>query len=85
MSLEGAQQRRTGSSSASGYGAGGEGLLPRLLHLGQRFSERGQDFAEYGLLMALITLIVIAAVTITGVQLGAIWERISAGLLAALP
>ena len=40
--------------------------------------EKGQDLAEYALLIGLIALVVVAAVTFLGGQITAVFERIGA-------
>ena len=43
--------------------------------------ERGQDLAEYALLIGLIALIVILAVTLLGEQISTIFSRIATNVL----
>ena len=43
-------------------------------------SEEGQDLAEYALLIALIALVVIAAVTLLGTQIQAVFNNIANAL-----
>jgi pilus assembly protein Flp/PilA len=43
-------------------------------------SEEGQDLAEYALLIALIALVVIAAVTLLGTQIQAVFNGIANAL-----
>ena len=45
--------------------------------LAVRKSEKGQDLAEYALLIGLIALVVLAAVTILGTNLTAVFNRIA--------
>ena len=45
-----------------------------------RKSEKGQDLAEYALLIGLIALIVIVAVTLLGTQISTIFENITTAL-----
>ncbi len=46
--------------------------------------EKGQDLAEYALLIALIAIVVIAAVTLLGGQVQGIFNRIAGNLQGAL-
>ncbi len=46
--------------------------------------EKGQDLAEYALLIALIALVVIAAVTLLGTNITAIFNSIAGTLGAAV-
>lgn len=43
-------------------------------------NEEGQDLAEYALLIALIALVVIAAVTLLGVQIQTVFNNIATAL-----
>ncbi len=55
-----------------------------LFNLAVRFlrtNEKGQDAAEYALLLALIALVIIIAVTAVGLDLSALYD----GFLAAFP
>jgi pilus assembly protein Flp/PilA len=45
--------------------------------------ESGATAIEYGLIAALIAVVIIAAVSIVGTQLAALFGRISAALIAA--
>ena len=63
--------------------------LERTLHSLQRTwkrleDETGQDLAEYGLLAALIAVVVIGAITLLGGSLIAVWNAIT-NALAGLP
>ena len=42
--------------------------------------EEGQDLLEYALLVALIALVAVAAITLTGTNVNAIFVRIAAAL-----
>jgi pilus assembly protein Flp/PilA len=46
--------------------------------------EDGQDLIEYALLAGFISLVVIAAVTLLGTNLNAVWEAL-AGLVGGIP
>lgn len=43
-------------------------------------NESGQDLLEYALLVALIALVAVAAITLTGTNVNAIFVRIAAAL-----
>ena len=45
--------------------------------------EEGQDLLEYALLVALIALVAVAAITLTGTNVNAIFVRIAAALTPA--
>jgi pilus assembly protein Flp/PilA len=47
-------------------------------------SQRGQDLAEYGLLMGFIAIAVVAGVSILGQQLAALYQSITTQLIAIL-
>src|SRR5213593_4190978 len=53
-------------------------LVNRLLALAR--GEEGQDLLEYALLVALIALVAVAAITLTGTNVNAIFVRIAAAL-----
>ena len=57
-------------------------LMNRLLALAR--DEEGQDLIEYALLVALISLIAVAGVTLAGQQVLAVFNSIGARLAAAL-
>ena len=42
--------------------------------------EKGQDAAEYALLIALIAIVIIAAVTLLGLDISAVFDSIAAAL-----
>ncbi|MEW5920470.1 MAG: Flp family type IVb pilin [Bacillota bacterium] len=44
--------------------------------------EEGQGMAEYGLILALIAVVVIGALTLLGGQLEAVFDRITGGISA---
>jgi len=46
-------------------------------------NEEGQDLLEYALLVALIALVAVAAITLTGTNVNAIFVRIAAALTPA--
>jgi len=46
-------------------------------------SEEGQTMAEYGLLLALIAVVVIAAITLLGGQLSLLFNQVTDGLSGA--
>ena len=46
--------------------------------------ERGQDLVEYGMLMALIAVICLAAVAFVGGQISTVWSVVSSTLGSAL-
>jgi pilus assembly protein Flp/PilA len=48
--------------------------------MSQTKSEKGQDLAEYALLLALIAIVVIAALLLLGPQIAAIFNQITAAL-----
>lgn len=48
-------------------------------------NDEGQDLLEYALLVALIAIVAIAAVTLTGTNVSAIFDTIAAELGDALP
>jgi pilus assembly protein Flp/PilA len=52
-------------------------LLRRLLR-----SDSGQDLLEYGLLVALIAIVVLGAVTNTGLSLAGFWTGIATSIAA---
>ena len=43
-------------------------------------SEKGQDAAEYALLIGLIALVIVVAITALGLNLAAVFDAIAAGL-----
>jgi pilus assembly protein Flp/PilA len=45
-------------------------------------ADEGQDLLEYALLVALIALVAVAAITLTGTNVDAIFVRIAAALAA---
>ncbi len=53
-------------------------LVKRLMR-----EEEGQGMAEYGLILALIAVVVIGALTLLGEQLNEVFGRITGGLGAA--
>ena len=53
-------------------------LITRLRNLVR--DEEGQDLLEYALLVALIALVAVAAITLTGTNVNAIFVRIAAAL-----
>ena len=57
-------------------------LITRLRKL--RRNDSGQDLLEYALLVALISLVAVAAITTTGEGVNSIFEGISTALGAAL-
>ena len=58
-------------------------MLEKYLELRNRLAnEEGQTMAEYGLLLALIAVVVIGIVTTLGGQIRAAFTSISAGLTA---
>lgn len=53
-------------------------MLPLYLRVREWLrSEKGQDLAEYALLIGLIALIVLAAVTLLGNNLSGVFQRIA--------
>ena len=48
-------------------------------------SEKGQDLAEYALLIGLIALVVVATLTALGANMAAVWNQMATVLRAALP
>jgi pilus assembly protein Flp/PilA len=54
-------------------------LISRLRAFGR--NNEGQDLLEYALLVALIALVAIAAVTLTGTKVDAIFDSIAAKLV----
>jgi pilus assembly protein Flp/PilA len=54
-------------------------LITRLRAFGR--NTEGQDLLEYALLVALIALVAIAAVTLTGTKVDAIFDSIAAKLV----
>lgn len=60
--------------------------LPKNLHGTWKWieDEAGQDLAEYGMLAALIAVVVIGAITVLGGSLVAVWNTIT-NALAGLP
>jgi pilus assembly protein Flp/PilA len=56
-------------------------LVNRLLALAR--GEEGQDLLEYALLVALIALVAVAAITLTGTNVNAIFDAIQTKLAAA--
>ena len=52
-------------------------VTKRVLALGH---DEGQDLLEYALLVALIALVAVAAITLTGTNVNAIFVRIAAAL-----
>lgn len=59
-------------------------MFARLLMILARFQkdERGASLVEYGLLVALIALVVVAALTKTGTSLSALFNNIATNLSA---
>lgn len=55
-----------------------------LQKLFSRSSQRGQDLAEYGLLMGFIALAVVAGVTLLGQQLAGLYQSIVTQFIAIL-
>jgi len=55
---------------------------PRVLVRRFLREDSGQDLLEYGLLAALIAVVVVTAVTTTGVSLDRLWTSISNSLAA---
>lgn len=57
----------------------------QLAHFAQKFirDEEGVTAIEYGLIAALIAVVIIAAVTIVGTQLAIVFGKVSAALIAA--
>ena len=53
-------------------------MMIRLRSLAR--GEEGQDLLEYALLVALIALVAVAAITLTGTNVNAIFVRIAAAL-----
>ena len=53
-------------------------IITRLHSMVNR--EEGQDLLEYALLVALIALVAVAAITLTGTNVNAIFVRIAAAL-----
>jgi pilus assembly protein Flp/PilA len=53
-------------------------FITRLWNLAR--NEEGQDLLEYALLVALIALVAVAAITLTGTNVNAIFVRIAAAL-----
>ena len=51
--------------------------LITLLNAHRAKSEKGQDLAEYALLIGLIALVVLAAVTLLGVNITAVFSNIA--------
>ena len=49
-----------------------------------RKGEKGQDLAEYALLIGLIALIVILAVTVLGTQISTIFSNITSSLASVI-
>ena len=45
------------------------------------YSSEGQDLLEYALLVALIALVAVAAITLTGTNVSAIFNKIAAKLV----
>ena len=61
--------------------------MSKLINRVRRFvrkDEEGASLIEYGLLVALIALVCIAAITTTGTQVRAVFTAIAAALQAAL-
>jgi pilus assembly protein Flp/PilA len=56
-------------------------FITRLRNLAR--GEEGQDLLEYALLVALIALVAVAAITLTGTNVNAIFVRIAAALAPA--
>jgi pilus assembly protein Flp/PilA len=54
-------------------------FITRLRSFGR--NNEGQDLLEYALLVALIALVAVAAVTLTGTNVKAIFEQIAAKLV----
>ena len=50
----------------------------------ERKNEKGQDLAEYALLIGLIALIVIVAVTLLGSQISTIFQNITDALTSVI-
>jgi pilus assembly protein Flp/PilA len=58
-------------------------MLQKYLELQNRLkSEEGQTMAEYGLLLALIAVVVIVAITALGSQLSTLFSQVTSGLTA---
>ena len=55
-------------------------LVNRLLALAR--GEEGQDLLEYALLVALIALVAVAGITLTGTNVNTIFNNIAAKLVA---
>jgi pilus assembly protein Flp/PilA len=55
-------------------------LITHLRNLAR--GDEGQDLLEYALLVALIALVAVAAITLTGTNVQAIFVRIAAALTA---
>jgi pilus assembly protein Flp/PilA len=53
-------------------------MLNYLMTLLQTKSEKGQDLAEYALLIGLIALVVVAAVTVLGTGISNVFNTIAA-------
>lgn len=47
--------------------------------------EQGQGMAEYGLIIALVALVVIGALTLLGTQLRTVFDNIGSELTSAVP
>lgn len=60
--------------------------MQELLNASRQFlrDEEGVTAIEYGLIAALIAIVIIASVTLVGDQLDAVFQRIQAALAAAL-
>jgi pilus assembly protein Flp/PilA len=56
-------------------------FITRLRNFGR--SEEGQDLLEYALLVALIALVAVAAITLTGKNVNTIFANIAAALTPA--
>jgi Flp pilus assembly pilin Flp len=53
--------------------------MPKLRRHGRDVWEKGQDAAEYALLIGLIALVIVLAVTALGLNLSAVFDAIQAG------
>jgi pilus assembly protein Flp/PilA len=52
-------------------------LRTGLLHLAERDRERGATAVEYGLMVALIAIVIIAAVTLLGGNLSGLFNKVA--------
>lgn len=55
-------------------------IVPQTLAGRVRGSDEGQDLLEYALLVALIAIVAIAAVTLAGEQVSAIFTQVANGI-----